>query len=220
MTTTTPQTLGYSDYVRFCRALGLTPDDTLTPAARAASLPAWLTDEMIQTPAAAAKLRSWAQTTPREAWSEASDPAHVLVSLHAFGDPVMPHEISTVLCRLPAPVRAYVVARVTFVCVGRAFAGWCGPRFTCATPWLIVMSAREDPDALIAHEVAHSWLLLEPSPDARLMAAFTDWTIHDTPIAHVPPEALAAVLRERDASARHEREVHTLVAAWGFPDVA
>jgi hypothetical protein len=211
------RTLGRSEYRRFCEALALTPNDRLTPTQRARSLPVWMCRELIATPAATQKLRAWATTAPRE-WPRPT-PEAVLVKLKAFGDVVIPHIIARTLRRLPAPVREYIVRQVTFVTVGATFAGYCGPKPEVTTPWLIVLGYCAQLETLIAHECSHAWLMKEPGPGEHLMRAFAHQTIHDIQLAKVPPAAMDAVLAERAATARDEREVADLLAAWGFPDL-
>jgi hypothetical protein len=214
-TVTVPAGVGRSDYVRFCRTLGLEPDERLSPVARATHLPTWLSGALIATEAASHKLRAWARQTARAAWSEPGDPAAVLVALRAFGDPVMPHEIARALCRVPAPVRDYVLGAVTFVCVGRSFAGWCGAWPEPSTPWLVVLSARDRLEGLVAHEIAHAWLMPEPAAGDRLRSAFAQHAIDVTPLAKVPAAARVDVLAERAAACRSSRAA-ALLDAWGI----
>jgi hypothetical protein len=204
------------DYRRLRSALGLELDDDASPPERGTRLPAWMSVELIMTAAATDKLRTWARQTARSEWSEPGDPAALLVELRAYGDPVMLHELARALCRLPRPVADYCLRAVTFVCVGRSFAGWCGSWPENRTPWLIVLSARERLENLIAHEVAHAWLMPEPAGQVFMMPAFVQQTIEATPLVDMPCTAREAVLAARAESARDERQVDRLLQACGI----
>lgn len=206
-----------TDYERFCRILGVQGDAQVSPAERAGTLPSWFGDALVRTAAARRKLHAWATRTPRATWEAQADAATVLVSLHAFGDPVVPHTVAQTLCRLPAPVRAYAAESVTWLGIGVGFAGWCGPRPEFGDrPWLVALSAHQELETLIAHETAHAWLLEEPHPNDRLLPAFADWTIRDTGLSRVPEAAMDAVVAARRQYARDEDQVHALLRAWGF----
>jgi hypothetical protein len=177
-----------------------------------------MTGELCATPAALDKVGHWFAATPRP-WLPA-EPADVLVRLHAFGDPVIPHYVARVLARLPLPVCDYIAAKVTFLCAGLAFAGWTGPRPDFGDrPWVIALSQAVDLEDLTAHECAHAWLLPEPSKEIRLMPSFTHWTIHDIDLAEVPSTALAAVLAVRRQAKQDEQQARRLTKTWGFRDV-
>lgn len=222
-----PTPLTRTDYVRCCALIGVEPDLNLVADARAVTLPAWLSSELLATQAAQEKLSTWCRATSQP-WDVPADPATVLVSLSAYGDPAIPHAIARTLCTLPPPVRDYLIARVTWLAVGLSFAGWCGARVDFGQrPWMVTLSrgAGDGADrlpALIAHEGSHAWLLDEPEPGVTLRPAFADQTIHDLPISQVrelAPATLAAVIEERRSDARDERQAKSLVRAWGFQDV-
>jgi hypothetical protein len=178
-------TIGISDYRVACELLARDVDDGLSPAARVSHVPEWLIAELIATEAARHKLRAWAQAGARDI----ADPAEILTKLDAYGDPILPHLVARTLAKLPPPVRVYALDHVTFLLVGAAFGGWCGPRPALAKPWLVVISARDGvqaTEALIAHETGHAWLMKAP---------------------------------ESTALDLDERQVDALMRAWGFANV-
>ncbi len=225
MTVLAPTSLAKTDYDLRCELLGLEAVPC-SPLERVKRLPAWLTRELISTTGAREKLHDWATRTPKP-WDAPPDPAQVFVALHCYGDPTIPHLLARLLCELPPPVRDHALRSVTFLTVGCTYAGWCGPPPDYAErPWFIVVRAETGHPAelrivdglrfLIAHEVAHSWLLDEHPPGTRLRDALWHQTIFDSPAVCVPADALEAVMAERYEARRDERLCEALTRSWGL----
>jgi len=179
--------------------------------------PRWLTGELCATEPARQKLRDWLKRTPRP-WPE-PDPEEILTSLEITGDKKMLHMLAQLLCRLPLPVSAYTLEKVTFVAVGMQSLGFCGARPSLGDrPFFIVLSAgdgtAEQMLTIAMHEIAHSWLMQEPGLDQEAGGAFFSSTVHDTPLAQVPPEAIGRVLELRKAYAHEERVAIALAREW------
>jgi hypothetical protein len=222
-----PRELDRVAYQRYAALLGIAPDESLSPEQRGAAIPAWCTPLLIETTAARNKLRAWVRTTPRDQWAVDPDPATVLLSLAVFGDPIVPHVLAKTLCLLPAPVRAYVTQRVTWLGVGYAFNGWCGARPDFGDrPFMIVLARTaglvDDVRfaGLIAHESVHAWRFDEPPTGTTLRPAFADWTIHSTPLDQVPADVRDRVIAMRAEAEREERQVRATAREWGFVDLS
>jgi hypothetical protein len=211
---------GASDYVAFCAAMCVSPDWTLSPLARAASMPSWLSPELIATPAAVRKLQAWIASTPQP-WEVPADPDTVLLEQRAVGDMRVARALAQLLCRLPPPLRGYSLSKICWVTAGLHVAGWCGPRPDMRRPrvWMIVLSARgfseEKLTGLIVHELSHAWLLPEPAPGAVLSSAFEMDTALDSP--NVSLAALASVTAVRQVYQRNEVLADALTRRLGFP---
>ena len=194
------------------------------PAGRARAAPEWLVPELVSTPPAADKLKCWLRQSP--AWPARRDPAAVLTQQRLFGDEALSHLVARCLAeRIPAPVCDYVVEHATIVAVGVQTIGFCSPPIARAgRPWQIFLSsfAEEDPHrflGLVAHEVAHPFLLDEPGEDEWLeTTAFWTETVERMPIENVPPEARPACQALRQRMSQYETECRQLTRAWGFED--
>jgi hypothetical protein len=193
------------------------------PAARRDSLPAWLIPELVSTRPACEKLRGWLDrhTAPATPLT----PGDVLARIQFCGDEVLAHLTARLLAeRLPPPVCQYAIDRVTFLGVGFQKLGLCGPPLPSqGRPWLISLSAHrtDDPsdvDDLVAHEIAHAWLLEEPGAAVVSRTAFWHQTVLRLPMADVPADVEAQVRQQRRLSARDETEARRLTRAWGFKD--
>ena len=194
--------------------------DRLTYRERMAGGPEWLAWELVATTTARERLRSWIVETPQP-WRSMSDPeARNALWDQFFGDDLGRLVAARVISAMPPAVQAYVIARVTFLAVGARARGWAGgPINTGDRPWLVVLSARGEVDTtlpgLIAHEVAHCWLLGEPTKP--MCDSFESHTIKKTSLADVKPEHRPAVVQSRRRYDRGEAEAHALARCWGFP---
>lgn len=118
---------------------------------------AWLTDALVSTDAAQARLRRWAEA------GCPSPPAHAAVGL-VGAEPGMFATITRTLERLPPPVRWHVARTVVVVAIGDRARGsmeqW--PTVFRANPdealQLVILSAGPDLESVTAHEIAHTWL--------------------------------------------------------------
>ncbi|HEX7126650.1 MAG TPA: hypothetical protein VF406_12915 [Thermodesulfobacteriota bacterium] len=195
--------------------------DALSYRETMAGGPPWLCWPLVATPAARSKLTDWARRAPRP-WAT-PDAATLLTRLAVTGDEEIAYGVAEVLSELPPPVIDYARTRVSFLAVGLRISGWCGARPDLADrPFVIVLGpadrTRDGIRRVIAHEVAHAWLLPEPPPSTVAAGALWMETVHGLPLGEVPEAAREAVLARRQASAVHERQAEALVAAWGFPD--
>jgi hypothetical protein len=219
---TTPD-LGRGEYFVACEILGLDPVVDPYPAARNAHVPPWYSPPLVATTPARAKLSAWSAKTPREAWSAPGDPAAVLATVRAFGDEVLAHTLARVIAGLPPPVCAYAVDRVTFFGVGLTMLGSASaPLPRDDRPWLVTYSHQDKgegddwtPD-LMAHEVAHAFLLEEPTPGETVRSALWNATVMLSPMERIPGDVAGTVKRLRQTSDRYERECVALTSAWGF----
>jgi hypothetical protein len=211
--------LGHGEYLAYARLLGIKPvADAARPRVRGRHLPAWATRELVQTPAAREKLARLAAAHPG-GWPTLTA-EQVFASMACVGDPVLTERVARVIAdRLPAPVSAYALTRVQFVLVGRAILGFCAAPLPTDRPWTIVVSYQRHFDAIVAHEVGHSWLLGEPAPHLRVASSFWMSTIEHTPIEQVPPSARLYVMTLRRQIQQHEEEVRALTRSWGFRDL-
>jgi hypothetical protein len=183
----------------------------------------WLRRPMTATPAARAKLLAWEARTPRP-WPPAPDPATVLTSLEFVGDRTMPHVLARLISELPPPVADYAIARVAYIGVGMQCYAFCGPRVQMRDrPWLIVLGpgdqSRETLRRVMAHEIAHTWLLDEP--EARDVAATAFWhtAVFDEALRDEDPAAAKLRVNQlRIDSMRDERQARELAACWGFEE--
>lgn len=217
-----PAGIGRTDYVAFCRALGLTPDERLTPMQREDALPPWLTAALIGTAAARQKLSDWARMTPAPREDALADPAELLVQLRAVGDFHVLQVLAATLAHLPPPVRDYVARRCTFVLVGLSLGGWCGPQVDFGErPWCIVVSAALRTEDrlrdLCAHEIAHAWTLPEPEPGVPLCSSLKFETVYGA--SAIPGHVVEIVKWRRARYEEGERQAKTLTRTWGFADV-
>jgi len=220
------RTIGRTDYRRYCAALGLEPDEGLSPAARASALPPLICDALIATPAAHRKLASWATGT-RSAPSDAVD---TLQRLRFFGDGALAQLTARMLVgSVPPPVAQYAVEKCTWVALGVQLLGFCSPRIPQGNrPFLIVVAATNISNAksalqfqdLIAHELSHAWLLDEPASDVRSVTAFQAETLMFSDLVPVADAAVLELVNAgRRESARREAQAKALARAWGFNDV-
>ena len=124
------------------------------------------------------------------------------------------------------PVVEYVLARVAFLGLGSTLRGLAGsplPMETSLRPWFVSIAANwsaggerdETAPALVAHECAHCWLLLEPGgplSESEVSARF-----HATSPADVPEVERPAMREWREIHNRREREADALIGtSWGF----
>jgi hypothetical protein len=227
---TAPRMFCGPEYRRLCELLGLEPDERLySPVARAAALPDWIGGPLVATEPAREKLHAWATSTPQP-WTSPT-PADVLQRFAFAGDVVLAHVTARLIAeRLPPPVAAYVSAHVSFIGLGLQIQGFASAHVDATDrPRLVVLSypgvsgqddeaAMQDFEDVVAHEVSHCWLMPEPKPGVICASSFWMQTVHDLPMADVPPEDWAAVDAERARYKRHERLARGLTAAWGFRD--
>lgn len=213
------RSLTRTDYRRWCEALGRTPDESLTPATRRASLPAWMSDALIATTPAIARLQAWARDPP-----PVPDGAELLLRLRIVGDDAMAVRVAAVLRdHVPPPVVDFAQRQVTFLCVSHddGVRGFC----IAPIPWrhtrLIALAKVQDGlfDELIAHELAHAWSDPDPAPGEPVPRAVASETIRLVPIDDVPLNVRATVMAMRRDSQREEAHVRRLVRAWGFAGI-
>jgi hypothetical protein len=211
------------DYGRACSLLNLLATAT-GPGERMVQIPGWLQTELVATPEAESKLRLWSESTPPP-WTN-SDAGTILPNLYFYGDVEIAAHTADVLSQLPTPVAAYVRRATTFTGAGLSLHGHCGSRPDFGSrPWWIELSATNGVERLrdvVAHEVAHAWLLPEPAPGQTTATAFAWSTIVHLPIPDdldLSPETLECVAQRRALSARRETEARALTRAWGFSDV-
>ena len=195
--------------------------DRLTYRERMSGGPEWCSWELVATATARERLRSWIVSTPRPWRSTADQEARNALWDHFYGDEVARLVTARVISTLPPPVVAYLLSRVTFLAVGAGSRGWAGGLIEPDPdrPWLVVLSARGAIDKtlplLVAHELAHCWLLGEPSKPLR--DSFEHYTIKQTSLADVKPEHQPKVVQVRRRYDRHEVEACALADCWGYP---
>ena len=214
--------LGRSDYETLCASIGIPPDYSLTPVQRRAALPRWLSTEMISTAAAREKTQRYG---PRHLTPQ--DPpavADVLIRMHCLGDEMLALQIGKLLVdhRVPGPVRDFTIQQVTFVVLGVTVFGFCAstnlkrgdgePR----RPWLLVMTANERFEDILAHELAHCWTLPSPLESSVNGDAVWQSAFYATPLHHVPDQFIAEAINRRHEYERDEDVADRLIASWGF----
>ena len=193
--------------------------DRLTYRERMAGGPDWCTWELCATSTARERLRSWVVSTPKPWRSMVDQQARNKLWDAFYGCEVMRLVTARVLASLPPPVQAYVSERVRFLGVGVQVRGWAGgPLPDADRPWLVVLSGHGEGDRtlplVIAHELAHCWLLGEPS--TPICDSFEAHTIKRTPLGEVEPKNQAKVERVRRRYDRREFEACALADCWGF----
>jgi hypothetical protein len=209
---------GRSDVARLAAQLGIEmPDRVLcSPTARREALPPWLTPAFVATEPARQKLAAWiAAGKP-----DAPTPADALVTQQHIGDELLAHAIARTLSALPAPLGHYAVGHCQFISVGASIRGFCAPHVSHERPWLIVLStAGQDVplfEAVVAHEVAHAWLLEEPQPNVTCPSSFAQNVVMHAQT--VPTDVADSINHERHRYARNERQCRELVEALGYRD--
>lgn len=119
----------------------------------------WLTREMLATPAARERAKTWAhvEDTPEARRTIARSIARV-------SDPHLDVLLDQALERIPAPVLSHLQANTMILTLGATVRGWCAtPRIrataTESLQVLVVNHNGDDDDfvATAAHEVGHSW---------------------------------------------------------------
>jgi hypothetical protein len=185
--------------------------------------PRWLTWELCATKSARTKACDWLHRVSRP-WFP-PDPGAVHVKLAFLGDDVIHSAVTRVLCELPPPVRDYALQRVTFLGVGVRTLGWAGSRIGFGDrPWLVVLSAvnakggADELRDLVGHELAHTWLGVEPAADQVAAGAFWQQTVYDVPLEELPEADRAELIRRRREYAHGEELARALARSWGFRD--
>ncbi len=180
------------------------------------SLPTWAVPELVLTAPALERAK-----TPRP-WPVRSE-FDVFVSLNVVGDILFAELAARTLARrIPPPVVDYIIKRATVLTLGYPNLGFAGPQVRSEhRPWLITLLHRSDDEfaAVLAHEVAHAWLLPEPTETMVCGNAFWHFTIFDTPIDSVPADVRDVVMEHRFQSRDNEIAAVRLTRAWGFPDM-
>lgn len=172
--------------------------------------PDWCSWELCATEPARDRLRAWVDETP-EPWQAMSE-AEIRVALwgNFYGDELVRLIAAKVISQLPMPVADYTLKNVAFLAVGASVRGWAGAPpalYAGRRPWLVVLGAWAAADTtlpqLIAHELAHCWLIREPAEP--LVDSFESYTLRETTVGDVKPEHRPAVLQWRQRYKRRER---------------
>lgn len=212
MTTSPPRGIGWTDYRRFCASLGQSVDESLSPAGRAAALPPWVCLPMLATAAARQKARAYREAAPLTR-------AEVFATAALIGDEQLAWRVAGLLAeRIPPPVTAYVVERVTIYATADRLGvlGFVVPS-SPSRPWVVALGGTPETfDELAAHELSHIWLLPEPTPGAEAPSAFRSATLGRTLLEHVPAAARDIVVELRALADRDECQARALVKAWGL----
>jgi hypothetical protein len=183
--------------------------------------PSWLTWELVATPSARIKLFDWIETAPAPWWEAATmSRDEALQWIDYAGDTLVLGALLDVLAAVPRPVAEHVTAACNIVGTGAQTWGMCAlpsvPR-----PWTVTVSPGPQGDlahAVIAHELAHVWLLPRPGADQRRPSVVEDLARASLRVEHCKTEAQVAGLRRfRSDGARDEAEADALAASWGFP---
>jgi hypothetical protein len=176
------------------------------------------TPEALMTEAAAARLRSWFEAgAPRLSRRVVARDATVM------GLNSRRREIMAVLYRLPPVVVHHVVRRGWILGCDRSLSGWVtqAPPPPAGDPLqLVVVDGKlthEDFPRVLAHELAHCWLLavVPPAQNRPLVERRAQWRRHDLLVANLSrkwnqPNPL---VREE---ARSEYQTAALARSWGF----
>jgi hypothetical protein len=157
--------MGRTDYLRFSALLGHDPVKAdATPRERAASLPAWISDELVATEAARRRLRHWAIDLKQPILTRRG----VDRDLTIMGIEALRWQIVGAIWKTPPPVRSYVVRNCWIIGVEPGCDGWTwqAPRVR-GNLQLVVIDAKSSRDtwSTVGHEIAHAWLLRAEPPD-------------------------------------------------------
>jgi hypothetical protein len=188
--------------------------------------PGWLCPALAATVAARDRLASWCAGggLQRVAPSE----AEIERAVQFVGDEEVLPLVSRVLARVPPPVRDHSLTNAWIVGVGRSTHGY----VALAPPQrlaerdeplklvVLAVAGLRDDDAcsLIAHELAHHWLLRWSAPASATVTTVAEAREHHDRLLtfardwDVLPQVLAPI--ERD-----EREAAELCRVWGFEGI-
>lgn len=179
----------------------------------------WLTDTLVITAPARARLQRWAA---------AGGPPADRSAVCCVGPDPINDLLQSTLARIPEPVAEHVVRHCVVAVVGRRTAGWAMvlPRPAhepSEAPHLVTITAHdadrtpEEVAARLAHECAHSWLSF-PVVDPLHPPTVTGF--HQAADAAALIDALAQEWRQPNprlaADALDELHVSTLAREWGF----
>jgi hypothetical protein len=202
--------MGRTDYAVWCSLLARAPDWSLQPIQREADLPDWCSTELIATEGARARLSRWVR---------AGEPIPELLDLCFVGDRATEGAVRSTLGRLPAPVQWYTVRTAAIVGLSPG-AGRCAfappwPLHTDEAARLLLVSAGPDAVcAVLAHEVAHLWLLpAVPASEPRLSAAERRFDEHRFASLAQDWGLLSHAADKRETA---ERQAIALANDWGF----
>lgn len=208
--------------------------DRLTWRERMGGGPAWAQSELVSTKSARQHLVDWLETAGPSPW-EPLEIDDIIAPLRAtfHGDIFVHNVLFAVLAKIPRPVAEYALANVTWLGLGCALLGTCGPVTDFGDRvWRVDISApravngKFPPTAgveyLIAHEIGHCWTMPAPDPGMYVWTRAEVAFIYNEPLAEIerrrPAAALVAkTLRQRYA--KYERVADRLARQWGFPDV-
>ena len=112
----------------------------------------WLSSDLIATPAAAARLRSWA---------EEGRPGPDIRRLVYQGDDEVGAVLRDVLRRLPPVLARFIIENVSIRGVGASSRGWAAPASRPRRVYEVVVDGSLEADDLagvIVHEACHCWL--------------------------------------------------------------
>jgi hypothetical protein len=204
--------LSASEYAELATAIGMPAEPpTCSPRRRRELLPAWMTPELIATPAARARLRAWVDA------GSVAPSADALVRGVAFVGCDQVHSIVLdVLSRIAPPAADYLMRHALLCSVGWSARGWAVRTRPPADVRVVVLLDGSERDAaalrdVARHELAHGWLEDDP-PEERSPAL----------VAHLSAAALLAGARDPErmraflaVSDEREQRADALAAAWG-----
>jgi len=157
-------TLGRSEYLRFCEVLRVSPDDSLSPAARASSLPAWICGELIATEPARTRLLAWIDAGRPGMSADA-----IFRRMWFMGSPNTRRGLQDYLlaAHVAPPAVWHLVERIATIAIGASEAGLAhrAPPARCAQQ-IVIIDRHPDPFdtiSLFLHELAHLFLLPVPA---------------------------------------------------------
>lgn len=218
--------VGRDDYLARCALLGLVPILGASPMERAAHLPSWLTDELMATPAAQARLRAWAGAGGLTLPDSLEARRAIVERVEIVGDDMLAPSIQRALARLPPPVLDHVRRNALVLAVGRSCGGFCAPDAppsSDATEWRrLLVCAYACPPRPSKWVTRLSRLLrraaLAEDPDAE-SSDFAGLVAHEVChhwLERSPPRDYVETEAER-VEHRLDREAYVRCAfAWGF----
>ena len=196
-----PGRLSQAEAEHFGSLLGLAP----------AAVPSWVSFELLATPAAVARVRTWLAAGALVPTAD-----DVVRRTRYLGDEeIRSIAVNALLEDVPPPVRAFMLDQALILGCGWSTGGWCC-RVALGEPTVIVMlsGASRDRDtvrSVFLHETAHGFLLPDP---ARPLAAADVFSQVGALLLNAAedPQLMREILSD---SQRDERQADLLAASWG-----